>query len=242
MSLIHLVGTGLFAGVLSALASPVPPDELLIDRIDGYRATAILADLDVDGLATVRPSALAHLDDDSPERDEVLAAVRTWVADGADITFELIRSGDAEAAQAVVDQAAAAAVALGLAAADPAFAGAWTYRGPVDAVGFVITSWNQGAYSVTVTVRSNGTIDAMTDDAVVDAMTRQVERIGERTGATVTADDDTGDDTGDAGDADHSGDTGGSAAGPPGAIWYGVVLAAAFGAAVFVRRVRRGTP
>ncbi|MFZ8999110.1 MAG: hypothetical protein ACO3D0_12155, partial [Ilumatobacteraceae bacterium] len=88
----------------------------------------------------------------------------------------------------VGDQAAAIAVGRGLAAVDPKFAGAWSYRGPVDDGATAISAWTQGPYSVVITVSSDGPDSPTTDPGIARAVLRQADDILARTGAPVELD------------------------------------------------------
>lgn len=228
MSVTHVIGSVVLAGLLTG---QVAPDELLVDQIDGFRTTETSTDLDADDMALLRPDALAHLEPGTPERDAVVAAVRIWEGDdedrGIDVTIELVRSLDPEAAEAVVDQAAANAVGLGLAATDPVFVGAWAYRGSMEGTEVAITSWSQGLHSVSVTVRATGAIRADEDSALGAALRRQAALVLAATGAVIEADAAVDEE---------------AAADRPRAVWYTGATVAAVVAVIVVRRMRRVDP
>lgn len=172
------------AGVVTAVPL-VPPSELVIEDIPGFELVGGSAiDLDFTQFAELRPDSVAHIDPSSPEADGLTATVRTWDRIGLDeeIVVELVRAIDESAAATFVDQAAANSIAVGLAAVDPPFGGAWSYSGGLEDSWTNVVAWTQGPYAVTMT----HTAAAETARRRVDsAAVRQVETILDATGAEV---------------------------------------------------------
>jgi hypothetical protein len=177
-----ITATGLAA---AALASP---SELVLDRLPGFELTdGPAVDLSYADFAAYEPDSVAHLEPDSDEATGMLAAIEVWTGTSSEgrIVVELVRAIDDESATTFVDQAAANAIAIGLAATDPPFGGAWSYSGPFDDSWTDVVSWNQGPYAVTMTHVSL----VETDRSAIDtAAVRQAEIILEVTGAEVSDD------------------------------------------------------
>jgi hypothetical protein len=173
------------AATTGALANP---SELVIDDIPGFELTSRpVSDLTYEEYAELEPDSVAHLDPESEEAVGMLAAIEVWTGRAPDdvIVVELIRAIDDEAATTFVDQAAANSIAVGLAATDPPFGGAWSYSGAADDGWTNIVAWNQGPYAVMLTQVT----PVETDRATIDpAAVRQVEIILDATGAEVSED------------------------------------------------------
>ena len=174
------------AGIATA-GSLASPSDLVIGRIPGFELTSGPAtDLTYEDYAAIQPASVAHLDPESDQATGLVATLEVWTDTAADhtIVVELVRAIDEHGATTFVDQAAANAIAIGLAATDPPFGGAWSYSGGLDDWTNVV-SWNQGVYAVTMTQRSL----AETDREALDAAAfRQVELILAATGAEVSED------------------------------------------------------
>ena len=163
----------------------VAPSELVIDGIPGFELTSGPAiDLSYEEYAALEPDSVAHLDPESEQATGLVATLEVWTDTTSDhiIVVELVRAIDEEGATTFVDQAAANAIAIGLAATDPPFGGAWSYSGGLDDWTIVV-SWNQGVYAVTMTQLSVAEADR---DALDTAALRQVELILAATGAEVS--------------------------------------------------------
>lgn len=170
---------------IAAAGSLAAPSELVIDRIPGFELTSgPIADLSYGEYADLEPDSVAHLEPASEQADGMAAAIGVWTdtSDDQIIVVELVRAIDEQSATTFVDQAAANAIAIGLAATDPPFGGAWSYSGGLDGWTNVV-SWNQGVYAVTMTQRSLVETDRQALDT---AALRQVELILAATGAEVS--------------------------------------------------------
>lgn len=175
-----LIGSGLAAGV-----ALVTPSQLVIEHIPGFVPTGDPAvDLTFEEFAALDPDAVDHLEPDSEEATGLVAAIGTWNGAGSTVVVELVLAVDEGSATTFVDQTAATAIAVGLAATDPPFVGAWSYSGGIDDWTNVV-SWNQGPYAVTMTQRSTAEVDRRDLDA---AAVRQAETILESTGIGVSDD------------------------------------------------------
>jgi hypothetical protein len=171
---------------LTGAGSLAAPSELVIDSIPDFELTSGPAvDLDYDGYAALEPGSVAHLDPTSEQAVGMVAAIEIWTDTTADeiIVIELVRAIDEQSATTFVDQAAANAIAIGLAAADPPFVGAWSYSGGFEDTWTNKVAWNQGPFAVTMTQLSLNETDRDTIDA---AALRQVELIFDATGLEVS--------------------------------------------------------
>lgn len=187
MSVVDALRSLVVVGIASggALASP---SELVLDRIPGFELTSERAtDLDFAAFAALEPDSVAHIEPGSEQAEALLAALEVWtdVDSDATIVVELVRAFDEESATTFVDQAAANSIAVGLAATDPPFGGAWSYSGAVENGWTNTVAWNQGPYAVRLTELASTEADRTTVDA---AAVRQAERIVAATGAEVSED------------------------------------------------------
>lgn len=171
---------------VAALVAVAPPSDLLpLTPADGWELTSrepgsAPADLSFAEYAELEPGSVAHLDPESDDVDGIVATVDVWSrADEEFLVTEIVRSPDEHLATSFVDQAAARAIASGLAAADPPFAGAWAYSGAVDGSWTRVVSWSQGSYAITLT---HLTLDE-SDPAVIGALaSTQAARVADVTG------------------------------------------------------------
>jgi len=181
-------GTVLWSLAVASIAgagSLVAPSELVIDRIPGFELTSGPAtDLNYDEYVALEPDSVAHLDPESEQASGLVASLEVWTHATSDhtIVVELVQAIDEASATTFVDQTAANAIAIGLAATDPPFGGAWSYSGGLDDWTNVV-SWNQGVYAVTMTQHSVAEADRTALDT---AAIRQVELILAATGAEVS--------------------------------------------------------
>jgi hypothetical protein len=185
MPVVDVLRTMVLAGIATTgvLANP---SELVIDDIPGFELTSAPAvDLTYEEYVEREPDSVAHLDPESDAAAGMLAAIEVWTGRTADdvIVVELIRAIDEQTATTFVDQAAANSIAVGLAATDPPFGGAWSYSGAVEDGWTNIVAWNQGPYAVMLTQRTAVETDRETIDP---AAIRQVEIILGTTGAEVS--------------------------------------------------------
>ncbi|MFP5488335.1 MAG: hypothetical protein ACLGHQ_08530 [Acidimicrobiia bacterium] len=172
---------------IAVTGSIASPSELVLDELPGFeRSGAPATDLGFAEFAAVEPDSVIHLAPDSEQAAGLVAAVEAWddVTAGSRLVIELVLAIDEKSATTFVDQAAANAIALGLAATDPPFVGAWSYSGGLDDWTNMV-SWNQGPYAVTLTQSSVGELDR---SAIDDAALRQAELIFETTGLEVSDD------------------------------------------------------
>lgn len=173
---------------LAAGAPLAPPSELVLDSVAGFELVGAAAtDLDFATYAEREPNSVDHLAPESDEAIGMLAAIEVWTDAVAEtsIVIELVRAIDEASATTFVDQAAANSIAVGLAATDPPFGGAWSYSGGLDDSWTNVVSWNQGPYAVTLTQLALVETDR---DAIDAAAVRQAEIILEATGAEVSED------------------------------------------------------
>ena len=187
MAVVDVLRALVVAGAVTTSA-PANPSELVIDDIPGFELTSgPVSDLTYEEYAQLEPDSVAHLDPESDEAVGMLAAIEVWTGRSPDdvIVVELIRAIDDKAATTFVDQAAANSIALGLAATDPPFGGAWSYSGAVDDGWTNLVAWNQGPYAVMLTQLTPVEADRATIDP---AAVRQVEIILDETGAEVSED------------------------------------------------------
>lgn len=187
MSVVDALRSLVVAGIATG-GVLAPPSELVLDRIPGFELTSDRAtDLDFAAFAALEPDAVAHIEPGSEHADALLAAMEVWTDVDTDATLvvELVRALDDGAAANFVDQAAANSIAVGLAATDPPFGGAWSYSGAVDDGWTNLVAWNQGPYAVTLTQLTPIEADRTTVD---DAAVRQAEMILAATGAEVSED------------------------------------------------------
>lgn len=176
----------LAASGMAAAGSLVPPSELVIDRIPGFELTSgPAADLTYEEYSALEPDSVGHLGPESEQATGLVATIEVWTDAAADETIgvELVRAIDEEGATTFVDQTAANAIAIGLAATDPPFGGAWSYSGAFEDTWTNVVSWNQGVYAVTMTQLALVETDRVTLDT---AALRQVELILAATGAEVS--------------------------------------------------------
>lgn len=171
---------------LSTSVTTVPPSELTLDDIPGYERTSLPGvDLTYDEYAAAEPDSVGHLDPESDAAAGLRAAREVWSDATTSLTIELVLAVDETSATSFVDQTAAQSIAIGLAATDPPFGGAWSYSGGLDTTWTNVVSWNQGPYAVTMTQTANRETERTDIDA---AAVRQAEIILEATGATVSED------------------------------------------------------
>lgn len=169
---------------LAATGPLVAPSELVLDSLPGFERTGETIDLTFEEFATLEPGSVDHLEPDSDQASGMVAAIGSWNGAASTIVVKVVLAVDERSATTFVDQTAASAIAVGLAATDPPFVGAWSYSGGIDDWTNVV-SWNQGPYAVTMTQRSAGETDRADIDA---AAVRQAERILESTGIEVSDD------------------------------------------------------
>jgi MYXO-CTERM domain-containing protein len=172
---------------LAAVGAWAPPSELVLDTVPGFELTSGDAtDLGYADYLELEPDSLAHLDPESEEAVGMLGAIEVWTDAAAQeqIVIEVVRAVDEPSAKSFVDQAAANAIAVGLGATDPPFAGAWSYSGGTDEWTNKV-SWSQGPYAITLTHVSPGETDRTRLDA---AALQQAEAILDATGAEVSED------------------------------------------------------
>lgn len=172
---------------IAATGSLASPSELVLDEMPGFELSGGPAtDLTFAEFAAIEPDSVTHLEPESEQALGLVATVETWddTVTGSSLVIELVLAIDEKSATTFVDQAAANAIALGLAAADPPFVGAWSYSGGLDEWANVV-SWNQGPYAVTMTQWSEAEVDR---SAIDDAALRQAELIFDSTGLEVSDD------------------------------------------------------
>lgn len=187
MPVVDALRTLVMAGIATGVTL-VPPSTLMLDDIPGFElASEPATDLSYAGYAELEPESVAHMNPDSAEAAGLLAAMEIWTDPDSEqnIVVELVRAIDDAAATTFVDRAAAASIAIGLAATDPPFGGAWSYSGEFGDTWTNLVAWNQGPYAVTITHSARSETDRATIDA---AAVRQVEKILDVTGAEVSAD------------------------------------------------------
>lgn len=176
----------LAVAALSSSGVVPPPSELVIDDIPGYELTSEPAvDLTYAEYAAREPDSVGHLEPESDAATGLRAAVEVWSGGGTVLTIELVLAIDETSATTFVDQTAAQSIAIGLAATDPPFGGAWSYSGGLDMIWTNVVAWNQGPYAITLTQTAEGETERTDIDA---AAVRQAEIILEATGATVSED------------------------------------------------------
>lgn len=172
---------------MAATGTLATPSELVLDEMSGFELVGGPAiDLSFAEFAAVAPDSVTHLEPESEQALGLVATVETWddTVTGSSLVIELVLAIDEKSATTFVDQAAANAIALGLAAADPPFVGAWSYSGGLEDWANVV-SWNQGPYAVTMTQWSEDETDRT---AIDDAALRQAEVIFAATGLEVSDD------------------------------------------------------
>jgi MYXO-CTERM domain-containing protein len=185
MSSVGVLGALVVAGVATT-GVLADPSELVLDSVPGFELTSGPAvDLTYAEFAEQEPDSVAHLTPDSDEANGMLGVIEVWIDSIAEesMVIELVRAIDDESATTFVDQAAANAIAVGLAATDPPFGGAWSYSGGIEDSWTNVVSWNQGPYAVILTQLSLVEIDRSAIDA---AAVRQAEVILDATGAAVS--------------------------------------------------------
>jgi hypothetical protein len=172
--------------VVSATIVSLPaPSELMLDRIDGFTLTSEPAtDLTYEEYAQLEPDSVGHIEPGSDAANGMSAAVEVWsnATDDQRIDVELVRALDEAGATSFVDQAAALSIAIGLAAVDPPFDGAWSYAGPADEAWTEMVAWSQGPYAVTLTLLAAAETDG---EVMREASVRQVQLILDATGIEV---------------------------------------------------------
>jgi hypothetical protein len=184
MSVSALVRVLAVASVATTLAMPselLPPEPSdgweLISRDPADDPT----DLTFDEYAEIEPDSVAHIDPESDEAAGFTATVEVWSRGDEFLVTEIVRTPDNDAANSFVDQAAANSIESGLAAADPPFAGAWSYSGPDEDSWTRVVSWAQGPYGVTLTHLSATESDSAT---IAGLTSQQITRIADITGFT----------------------------------------------------------
>lgn len=235
MSLVGTLHVLVVAGI--AAGGPlIPPSELVLDALPGYDLTSGPAtDLDFAAFALIEPDSVAHIEPDSEEAAGLVAAMETWGSGVGDdtIVVEVVRAIDDESAATLVDQAAANSIAIGLAAVDPPFPGAWTYSGGLDGSWTNVIAWTQGPYAVLMRQLSSGEIDRASLDR---AAARQAEIILDATGGEVSLEAAVGVDAPSSTEAPPVEET---EAGFPFGMLMVVVVAVAVPAGVMLRQRRR---
>lgn len=176
-----------FAVVGAAVATSLAaPSDVIIDDLPGFELTSGPAvDLEYDGYFALQPESIAHLDPASEQAAGMVGAIETWSDRDSNviIVVEVVRAIDDASATTFVDQAAGNAIAIGLAAADPPFSGAWSYSGGFEDTWEHVVSWNQGPFAVVMTQLS---LDEVDRDPLDAAAFRQVELILAATGFVVS--------------------------------------------------------
>lgn len=171
---------------LATAGTLADPSDLVLDRVPGFERTSVPAtDLTFAEYADRQPDAVAHLDPASAEAAGISVAIEVWsdAAEDEELVVQIVRAGDEQVATTFVDQAAANSIAVGLAATDPPFGGAWSYAGPSDDHWTKLIAWTQGPYAIMLIQHS----PEDDDRAVIDgAAMRQAEIILEETGAEVS--------------------------------------------------------
>lgn len=213
----------------SMTVATVAPSDLLPDRpatgwerVDDATLSEEPTDLDFAEFARLEPDSVAHIDPESEVAASIVAAIDVWGREGAFVIAEVVRSPDNAVAATFVDQAAAIAIAEGLAASDPPFEGAWSYEGPVESGWSRIVSWSYGPYSMTMTQLA---LDERGARELVDLALDQANLIEQRVGPIDAAPP--------AGPGSNGGDSGRS-------WWPLVLIAGAIVVALVVLRRRAG--
>lgn len=158
----------------------------MLDRVPGFTLTSEPAvDLLFDEYVAIEPDSVAHLDPASDAAQAFVGAIEVFTDTTADevVVVEVARSLDGKAAESMVDQASATAIAKGLASTDPPFGGAWSYSGGIDDTWTNTVAWSQGPYSVVLTHLS---ITETARDTIDAAALRQAEIILDATGVGVS--------------------------------------------------------
>lgn len=240
MSVPALARVLVIATVTTTLVAPtelLPPQPSagweLISRDAGDPPT----DLTFDEYAELEPDSVAHVDPESDEAAGTTATVEVWSRADEFLVTEIVRTPDNDVANSFVDQAAANAIESGLAAADPPFAGAWSYSGPEEDSWTRVVSWAQGPYAVTLTHLSTVESDSAT---IAGVTSDEISRIAEITGFT-TGDEPAPAESSNGGPTPADGGGGGIPIGKA-LLWLGVIIGAIWIAVKLKRKLSKTSP